>query len=158
MTETFEEREKSLWPDTCPQCGYMAYIGMNSVQCIVVGSCRNFDQKESDRWVALKDELDPPMLKMPDIDEITTGSQVQQLMWPTQTPFDWHYHVETQPFVHDNGKGEWTYQLPAGEAKKCYIGDQHVSVVNGITYCICKIDRITDQITICWDKRVHNTP
>jgi hypothetical protein len=158
MFKDFDEAQAQLWPDPCPACGYMAYIGMNEVKCVTVGSCKNFDQKESDRWVALRDELEvtEPRLSLPDLAEYVVQNAATGIAWPA-TPFDWHDHIESVNPIHDNGKGEWTYQLPANEAGACYIGDQHLSS-NGITYAIVGVDRATDQITIAWDTRVQNRP
>lgn len=155
MFKDFDEAQKKLWPDTCPACGYQAYIGMNEVKCVTVGSCRNFDQKESDRWVALRDELETtePMLKIPNLNEY----REYQGIWVATSSRDWHDVVEQDQPIHDNGKGEWTYQLAPNDAAACYIGDQHLSS-NGITYAIVSIDRTTDQITIAWDHRVQNRP
>jgi len=139
MFKNLEDAEAQLWNSKCPECGYMATVGLYSVKCIVVGSCQNFDQRESDRWVSLRDELVMPMLKFPNLDG------------------DWHDVVENDTPIADNGKGEWTYQLPRGESWQCYIGDQHTSS-NGITYCVVGIDRTVDQITIAWDKRVQTSP
>jgi len=157
MFKDFDDAQAQLWPHSCPACGYAAFIGMNQVKCVTVGSCMNFDQKESDRWVSIRDELEPtePLLSLPGLDEANLFIHAN----PQNTVMakDWHQVVERDAPIHDNGKGEWTYQLPAGSNGRCNVGMRHHSS-NGIDYCIVSMDRFADTITIAWDKRVQQGP
>jgi hypothetical protein len=161
-SEECEREIKERWPDRCPECGCVAYLGLNQYSCVNT-YCRHGSEKESNDYHELldADEKKHPgnQLKLPDIDELTakgaftTGASIVNHFYPTPSVFDWRQHVENSQPIHDNGRGEWTYQLPVNESGACCIGDQLVSS-NGITYCICKMDRFSDQITLCWDKRV----
>lgn len=148
FSEECEKEIKERWPDRCPECGCVAYIGLSQVSCVST-LCRHGSDKESNDYHELvdADEVKFPgnqMLEYPNIGELRSYA----------SKFDWHDHIEYSAPISDNGKGEWTYQLPVGECRKLYIGDQHVSTVNGITYAVCKMDRVKDTITICWDNRV----
>ena len=156
-SEECEKCIKELWPDICPECGCVCWIGLMQVSCVNT-HCRHGSDKESNKYHDLlaKDEEKHPRLSLPSLSDLYAGKGV----WRSHArsykvnPYDWHDHIETTPCIHDNGQGEWTYQLPPGAARHCMIGDQHVSTANKITYCICKMDRVLDTITICWDNRV----
>jgi hypothetical protein len=149
--KTFDEMEKELWPQTCPSCGYKAYIGANEVKCITVQSCRNFDEKECQRWVDLRDELEPV--------ECWVDEQHRQL-WIDDTPltftggggmvastFDWRDYVLNTTPLNPTAQNRWEYQLPAGESKHVYIGDS-LTDPYGRVFRVSKMDRTTDKITI----------
>lgn len=155
MFKSIDEAEKALWPDKCPECGCMAYTGMNEIRCIGVGSCRHYDAKESARWVSLSDELmgtedTQPQLKLPEL------SDVQRLQNLAHAPgaagaakpaFDWRdYVMNTQP-KNPNDLTDWVYSLPAGESKQVMIGD-HLQDIYGRDFRVKAIDRTVDKIVI----------
>jgi hypothetical protein len=149
--KTFDEREKELWPDSCPECGCAAYIGMNEVKCFRASGCRNFDAKELDRWVELKDELEPV--------ERWVDEQNRQL-WIDATPltftgggglvastFDWRDYVLNTIPLNPTAQNGWEYQLPAGESKHVNVGDG-ITDPYGRTFRVATTDRTTDKIII----------
>lgn len=148
--ETFEEAQKALWPDTCPSCGYKAYIGMNEVKCITVQSCRNFDAKECQRWVDLRDEFDQTdpgyLLVNPTLDQIEFAS-ASTVRVSKPAVFDWRQHVLSTVPINPLDANNWEYQLPPGESKQVYIGDSVVDAY-GRTFRVANVDRTRDTIII----------
>lgn len=156
VTDQFELAQAELWPDRCPECGYMAYIGMNEVRCIVVGSCKNYDAKESQRWVNLRDELVPEvsltdMLINPTLDELNAkvDAAINAMPVPYYIPtkFDWRDHVLNTSPLNPQGPPPWVYQLPANEAGGVNLNDT-LKDVYGRDYRVVSIDRPNDQISV----------
>lgn len=146
-----EAEIKERWPDRCPECGCVAWIGLYSVKC-VNKTCMHGSVAEH---AAYHELIDTDEVKFPG-NQLDVERAIANMPVPTfwgKTLNDWHYCLDNDAPIADNGKGAWTYQLPKGESQNCYIGDQHRSQ-NGLTYAIFSIDRTVDQITIEMDPRV----
>lgn len=149
MRADSEEREiKERWPDKCPECGCAAWLGLNQYAC-VNRDCRHGSQREHDAYHELL--ADDNKLSLPDLDEMRRQLDTVMPIF-SWSPRDWHYCLENDQPIKDNGQGEWWYQLPHGEAQKVNLHDLHVSSVNGITYEVCSVDPFTDVISIRWAK------
>ena len=137
---------KEHWPDVCPECGCVAWTGPILIRC-VNEKCRHGSPKESSDYQELL-ENDAKAHPGNQFDSEDTFYPYKQ-----HFVFDLRDYVENSNPTHTNtADTEWTYQLPVGGARNHMIGDWFES--SGTRYCICKLDRTTDELTIMQDPRV----
>jgi hypothetical protein len=156
FSEQCEREIKERWPDVCHECGCVAWTGLIHVHC-VNAACRLGSEENASEYhdlLASHDHEPGPKLNLPTLDDLMPST----ITWPNPLPpapppYDWGTHVENNPHTSVNAKGnEWTYRLPVGKCRTLYIGDYYTSS-NGIRYCICALDRTTEEITIMMDPR-----
>jgi len=139
FSDECKEEIRERWPDICPECGFIAYIGMNQVSCVNV-ECRNGVQKERDDYDALVEadkQRSTPLSLL----------ETRDTLPPALPSLGWRHTVaHDKPMKHT--VGEWWYQLEPGEGQNVNIGDLYLSCVNGADYVVASVDRCTDVISL----------
>jgi len=155
FTPECEWEIKQRWPDVCPECGCVAWVGLIQAHG-VNANCRLGTEENSQEYHDLLDEyattspgisLTNEYLSLPNLEELKLFTHAKP-----QVTFDWRDFVENNlPTSTNAADTEWTYTLPAGATSACYIGDQ--MTCGGVKYCICAMDRFAETITVMTDRR-----